>query len=284
MKKLPPRHLIAEQVRQALAEDIGTGDLTATLMPNNDTTRATLISREPAVVCGVAWVQEVFDQLDPDISIDWLSHDGDDVINEQAWCTIQGSSRGILTGERTALNFLQLLSGTATATKRMVDQLKGTTAQLLDTRKTVPGLRLAQKYAVCCGGGTNHRLGLYDGILVKENHIRAAGSVTQAMAAALAHSNDVSLIEVEVESVAELSEALTAGAQRLLLDNFSLAQLRRAVQINAGQAQLEASGNVTAKTIREIALTGVNFVSSGAMTKNIHAVDLSLQFEESPAN
>ena len=284
MKKLPPRHLIAEQVRQALAEDIGTGDLTATLMPNNDTTRATLISSEPAVVCGVAWVQEVFDQLDPDISIDWLSHDGDDVINEQAWCTIQGSSRGILTGERTALNFLQLLSGTATATKRMVDQLKGTTAQLLDTRKTVPGLRLAQKYAVCCGGGTNHRLGLYDGILVKENHIRAAGSVTQAMAAALAHSNDVSLIEVEVESVAELSEALTAGAQRLLLDNFSLAQLRRAVQINAGQAQLEASGNVTAKTIREIALTGVNFVSSGAMTKNIHAVDLSLQFEESPAN
>tara|TARA_B100000959_G_C14909437_1_gene594470 strand:+ start:98 stop:952 length:855 start_codon:yes stop_codon:yes gene_type:complete len=284
MKKLPPRHLIAEQVRQALAEDIGTGDLTATLIPDNDTTRATLISREPAVVCGVAWVQEVFDQLDPDISIDWLSHDGDDVINEQAWCTIQGSSRGILTGERTALNFLQLLSGTATATKRMVDQLKGTTAQLLDTRKTVPGLRLAQKYAVCCGGGTNHRLGLYDGILVKENHIRAAGSVTQAMAAALAHSNDVSLIEVEVESVAELSEALTAGAQRLLLDNFSLAQLRRAVQINAGQAQLEASGNVTAKTIREIALTGVNFVSSGAMTKNIHAVDLSLQFEESPAN
>jgi len=284
MKKLPPRHLIAEQVRQALAEDIGTGDLTATLMPDNDTTRATLISREPAVVCGVAWVQEVFDQLDPDISIDWLSHDGDDVINEQAWCTIQGSSRGILTGERTALNFLQLLSGTATATKRMVDQLKGTTAQLLDTRKTVPGLRLAQKYAVCCGGGTNHRLGLYDGILVKENHIRAAGSVTQAMAAALAHSNDVSLIEVEVESVAELSQALTAGAQRLLLDNFSLAQLRRAVQINAGQAQLEASGNVTVKTIREIALTGVNFVSSGAMTKNIHAVDLSLQFEESPAN
>ena len=284
MKKLPPRHLIAEQVRQALAEDIGTGDLTATLMPDNDTTRATLISREPAVVCGVAWVQEVFDQLDPDISIDWLSHDGDDVINEQAWCTIQGSSRGILTGERTALNFLQLLSGTATATKRMVDQLKGTTAQLLDTRKTVPGLRLAQKYAVCCGGGTNHRLGLYDGILVKENHIRAAGSVTQAMAAALAHSNDVSLIEVEVESVAELSQALTAGAQRLLLDNFSLAQLRRAVQINAGQAQLEASGNVTAKTIREIALTGVNFVSSGTMTKNIHAVDLSLQFEESPAN
>jgi nicotinate-nucleotide pyrophosphorylase (carboxylating) len=284
MHKLPPRQVIAEQVRQALSEDIGTGDLTATLVPNNDTTRATLISREPAVVCGIAWVQEVFDQLDPDISIDWLSHDGDDAINEQAWCTIQGPSRAILTGERTALNFLQLLSGTATATKRMVDQLKGTTAQLLDTRKTVPGLRLAQKYAVRCGGGTNHRLGLYDGILVKENHIRAAGSVAQAVTAALAHSNDVSLIEVEVESIAELSQALAAGAQRLLLDNFSLAQLRRAVQINAGQAQLEASGNVTAKTIREIALTGVNFVSSGAMTKNIHAVDLSLQFEESPAN
>lgn len=284
MHKLPPRQVIAEQVRQALSEDIGTGDLTATLVPNNDTTRATLISREPAVVCGIAWVQEVFDQLDPDISIDWLSHDGDDAINEQAWCTIQGPSRAILTGERTALNFLQLLSGTATATKRMVDQLKGTTAQLLDTRKTVPGLRLAQKYAVRCGGGTNHRLGLYDGILVKENHIRAAGSVAQAVTTALAHSNDVSLIEVEVESIAELSQALAAGAQRLLLDNFSLAQLRRAVQINAGQAQLEASGNVTAKTIREIALTGVNFVSSGAMTKNIHAVDLSLQFEESPAN
>ena len=284
MHKLPPRQVIAEQVRQALSEDIGTGDLTATLVPDNDTTRATLISRESAVVCGIAWVQEVFDQLDPDISIDWLSHDGDDAINEQAWCTIQGPSRAILTGERTALNFLQLLSGTATATKRMVDQLKGTTAQLLDTRKTVPGLRLAQKYAVRCGGGTNHRLGLYDGILVKENHIRAAGSVAQAVTTALAHSNDVSLIEVEVESIAELSQALAAGAQRLLLDNFSLAQLRRAVQINAGQAQLEASGNVTAKTIREIALTGVNFVSSGAMTKNIHAVDLSLQFEESPAN
>ena len=284
MNKLPPRHVIAEQVRQALAEDIGTGDLTATLVPDNDIVRTTLISREPAVVCGVAWVQEVFDQLDPDISIDWLSCDGDDVINGQAWCTIQGPSRGILTGERTALNFLQLLSGTATATKRLVDQLKGTTAQLLDTRKTVPGLRLAQKYAVRCGGGTNHRLGLYDGILVKENHIRAAGSVTEAVTAALAHSNDVSLIEVEVENIAELLEALTAGAQRLLLDNFSLAQLRRAVKINAGQAQLEASGNVTAKTIREIALTGVNFVSSGAMTKNIHAIDLSLQFEESPAN
>ena len=284
MKKLPPRHLIAEQVRQALAEDIGTGDLTATLVPDNDTTRATLISREPAVVCGVAWAQEVFDQLDPSISIEWLSHDGDGVINEQPWCTIQGPSRGILTGERTALNFLQLLSGTATATRRMVDQLKGTTAVLLDTRKTVPGLRLAQKYAVCCGGGTNHRLGLYDGILVKENHIRAAGSVTEAVTAALAHSNDASLIEVEVENVSELSQALTAGAQRLLLDNFSLAQLRRAVQINAGQAQLEASGNVTAKTIREIALTGVDFVSSGTMTKNIHAVDLSLQFDESPAN
>lgn len=284
MHKLPPRHVIAEQVRQALSEDIGTGDLTATLVPDNDTTRATLISREPAVVCGIAWVKEVFDQLDPDISIDWLSHDGDDVINEQAWCTIQGRSRGILTGERTALNFLQLLSGTATATKRMVDQLKGTTARLLDTRKTVPGLRLAQKYAVRCGGGKNHRLGLYDGILVKENHIRAAGSVTEAVTAALAHSNDVSLIEVEVESVAELSQALAAGAQRLLLDNFSLAQLRRAVQINAGQAQLEASGNVTVKTVREIALTGVNFVSSGAMTKDIHAVDLSLQFDESPAN
>lgn len=284
MKKLPPRHLIAEQVRQALAEDIGTGDLTATLVPDNDTTRATLISREPAVVCGVAWAQEVFDQLDPSISIEWLSHDGDGVINEQPWCTIQGPSRGILTGERTALNFLQLLSGTATATRRMVDQLKGTTAVLLDTRKTVPGLRLAQKYAVCCGGGTNHRLGLYDGILVKENHIRAAGSVTEAVTAALAHSNDASLIEVEVENVSELSQALTAGAQRLLLDNFSLAQLRRAVQINAGQAQLEASGNVSAKTIREIALTGVDFVSSGATTKNVRAIDLSLQFEKSPAN
>lgn len=284
MKELPPRHLIAEQVRQALAEDIGSGDLTAALVPDNDSVRATLISREPAVVCGVAWVQEVFDRLDPDISIDWLSHDGDDVINEQAWCTIRGSSRVILTGERTALNFLQLLSGTATATRHMVNQLKGTTATLLDTRKTVPGLRLAQKYAVCCGGGTNHRLGLYDGILVKENHIRAAGSVTQAVTAALAHSNDMSLIEIEVESVAELSEALAAGAQRLLLDNFSLTQLRRAVQINAGQAQLEASGNVTVKTIREIALTGVNFVSSGAITKNVHAIDLSLQFEESPAN
>jgi nicotinate-nucleotide pyrophosphorylase (carboxylating) len=235
------------------------------------------------VVCGIAWAQEVFDQLDPDISIEWLRHDGDDVINQQAWCTIQGSSRVILTGERTALNFLQFLSGTATATRRMVDQLKGATAQLLDTRKTVPGLRLAQKYAVCCGGGTNHRLGLYDGILVKENHIRAAGSVSQAVTAALAHSNDVSLIEVEVESLAELSEALAAGAQRLLLDNFSLAQLRQAVQINAGQAKLEASGNITAKTIHEIALTGVDFVSSGTITKNVHAIDLSLQFEKSPA-
>ena len=283
MNKLPPRHVIAEQVRQALAEDIGTGDLTAVLVPENDSVRATLISREPAVVCGIAWAQEVFDQLDPDISIEWLRHDGDNVINQQAWCTIQGSSRVILTGERTALNFLQFLSGTATATRRMVDQLKGATAQLLDTRKTVPGLRLAQKYAVCCGGGTNHRLGLYDGILVKENHIRAAGSVSQAVTAALAHSNDVSLIEVEVESLAELSEALAAGAQRLLLDNFSLAQLRQAVQINAGQAKLEASGNITAKTIHEIALTGVDFVSSGAITKNVHAIDLSLQFEKSPA-
>ncbi len=279
MHPSPTQHEIFEQAQQALSEDLGTGDLTAALIGEVDRACATLVGREAATVCGRDWVESVFHQLDPSITVEWFTQDGNLIAKDQAWCKIEGPARAILTGERTALNFLQLLSGTATVTRRLVDQLEGTAAQLLDTRKTVPGLRLAQKYAVRCGGGTNHRLGLYDGILVKENHIRAAGSIRSAVHAAIAHSHHVSLVEIEVENLDQLSEAISAGAQRLLLDNFSLAQLRQAVQRNAGCAQLEASGNVTLGNIREIALTGVDFISSGEITKHVCAIDLSLQFE-----
>ena len=275
-----PKDQIRNQVALALAEDIGAGDLTASLIGESERARATLICREDAVACGRDWINAVFEALDPSAQIDWRCQDGEDLKAGDIWCVIEGSARAVLSGERTALNFAQLLASTATATRTLVRQLHGTNVQLLDTRKTVPGLRLAQKYAVLCGGGSNHRLGLYDGILIKENHIRSAGSIAAALTAAQAHVGMVDLIEVEVETLDELSQALNAGARRIMLDNFSVAEMRAAVEHNQGQAKLEASGNVNAETIREIALTGVDFISCGEMTKNVRAIDLSLQFDQ----
>ena len=279
----PSKAQIQDQVALALAEDIGTADLTASLISESERARATLICREDAVACGRDWINAVFEALDPSAQIDWRCQDGEDLKAGEIWCVIKGSARAVLSGERTALNFAQLLASTATATRTLVRQLHGTNAQLLDTRKTVPGLRLAQKYAVQCGGGSNHRLGLYDGILIKENHIRSAGSIAAALTAAQAHVGTVDLIEVEVETLDELSQALNAGARRIMLDNFSLADMRAAVEHNQGRAKLEASGNVNAQTIREIALTGVDFISCGEITKNVSAVDLSLQFDQPEA-
>ena len=275
----PSQEQIHQQVALALSEDIGAGDLTASLISPSECVRAKLICRDESVACGRDWVDAVFKTLDTGVQIDWHCEDGDDLHAGQTWCIIEGSVRAILSGERTALNFAQLLAGTATATRILVRELQDTQAQLLDTRKTVPGLRLAQKYAVQCGGGNNHRLGLYDGILIKENHIRSAGSIKSALAAAQNHAGNVDLIEIEVENLDELSQALQAGARRIMLDNFSVTQLRSAVELNHGQAQLEASGNVTAETIRKIALTGVDFISCGEITKNVRAIDLSLQFD-----
>ena len=275
----PSQEQIHQQVALALSEDIGAGDLTASLISASERVRGKLICRDDSVACGRNWVDAVFETLDAGVQIDWHCEDGDDLHAGQTWCIIEGPVRAILSGERTALNFAQLLAGTATATRTLVRELQGTQAQLLDTRKTVPGLRLAQKYAVQCGGGNNHRLGLYDGILIKENHIRSSGSIASALAAAETQAGRVDLIEIEVENLDELSQALQAGARRIMLDNFSVIQLRDAVKLNQGRAQLEASGNVTAETIREIALTGVNFISCGEITKNVRAIDLTLQFD-----
>ena len=279
----PSKAQIQGQEALALAEDIGTGDLTASLISESERARATLICREDAVACGRDWIDAVFEALDPGTQIGWCCQDGEDLKAGGIWCVIEGPARAVLSGERTALNFAQLLASTATATRALVRQLHGTNAQLLDTRKTVPGLRLAQKYAVQCGGGSNHRLGLYDGILIKENHIRSAGSIAAALAAAQDHVGTMDLIEVEVETLDELSQALDAGARRIMLDNFSVSDMLAAVEHNRGQAKLEASGNVNAQTIREIALTGVDFISCGEITKNVCAVDLSLQFDQPEA-
>jgi nicotinate-nucleotide pyrophosphorylase (carboxylating) len=273
---------LAEQVARALTEDVGTGDLTATLVPAGRPGRATVITREPAVVCGQAWFDEVFRQLDPSVRVAWNVAEGASVRAEQLLCRLEGSARSLLTGERTGLNFLQTLSGTATMARRYADILVGLHCRVLDTRKTIPGLRHAQKYAVRCGGGSNHRMGLYDGILVKENHIMAAGSIAAAVAAARAQGAGVP-VEVEVETLAELRQALDAGADMALLDEFSLDDLRAAVAINHSHAhgpiKLEASGSVTLDTLRAIAETGVDFISVGSLTKHLHAIDLSMRFE-----
>ena len=268
-------------VAAALAEDIGDGDLTAALIDEDEVVGATIIAREPLVLAGHPWATEVFRQLDERIQADWYIEDGQRAEAEDIICKLVGPARALLTGERTALNFLQTLSATATVTAEYVAAVAGTRAQVLDTRKTLPGLRQAQKYAVRCGGGDNHRAGLYDAILIKENHIRSAGSITEALRRAKSAVDDV-LIEVEAESLDELREALDAGAGRILLDNFSLADLREAVSINADYgyvaAELEASGNVGLDTIRDIAETGVDYISTGAITKNIRAIDLSMLF------
>jgi len=275
------RQAIGPMVAAALAEDVGGGDLTAALIDQDTVVGATIIARESLVLAGYPWATEVFRQLDESIQVDWYIEDGQRADAGDVICKLVGPARALLTGERTALNFLQTLSGTATVTAEYVAAVAGTGARVLDTRKTLPGLRLAQKYAVRCGGGHNHRSGLFDAILIKENHIKSVGGITAALRQAQAAAADV-LVEVEVESLDELREALDAGASRILLDNFSLDDLREAVAINAGYgflgAELEASGNVGLDTIRAIAETGVDYISTGAITKNVRAIDLSMLF------
>ena len=269
---------IRQAVHAALDEDLGTGDVTARLIPADTRGRAHVISREAAVLCGTAWFNTVFQCLDEGVRVQWEARDGDAVAPGQLLCRLEGPARALLSGERTALNFLQTLSGTATLARRYAEAVAGLPVRILDTRKTLPGLRLAQKYAVRTGGCHNHRVGLYDGILIKENHIAAAGSITAAVQAA--RSLDTGLaVEVEVESLDQLREALAAGADILLLDNFALPDLEAAVTLNHGQAKLEASGGVTLETVRAIAATGVDFVSVGSLTKDVRALDLSLRFD-----
>lgn len=273
---------IGPTVAVALREDIGDGDLTAALIDADTIVGATIIAREFLVLAGQPWVDEVFAQLDATVVVDWYIGDGQTAEAADVICKLVGPARALLSGERTALNFLQTLSATATTTARFVKAVAGTGAQILDTRKTLPGLRLAQKYAVVCGGGRNHRFGLFDAVLIKENHIKSAGSIAAALQRAEKLGSDV-LVEVEVESHSELLEALDAGACRILLDNFSIDELERAVATTRGYgyaaAELEASGNVTVETVRTIAETGVDFISTGALTKNIAAIDLSMLFK-----
>ncbi|MCC5811399.1 MAG: carboxylating nicotinate-nucleotide diphosphorylase [Ectothiorhodospiraceae bacterium] len=273
----PPPERVATDVRRALEEDIGAGDLTADLIPAEQRMLATVVSREPAVLAGAAWFDQAFLQVSPDVSIDWLVKDGELLTGNQLLCRLEGPARALLTAERTALNFLQTLSGTATAARRYAETLRGTGTRVLDTRKTLPGLRAAQKYAVLCGGGSNHRSGLFDAILIKENHIHAAGSIKAAVAAARKLHPGVT-VEVETENLQELEQALEAGADRIMLDNYPLEDMREARR-RAGTTPLEASGNVDLGTIRAIAETGVDYISVGAITKHVHAVDLSMRFE-----
>lgn len=272
-----PHSYIEESVHTALTEDIGSGDVTAKLIPEDDFSLASVICREPGIICGIDWFEEVFSQLDSQIFIEWDVDDGDIVSAEQQLCTLSGSTRALLSGERTALNFLQTLSGTSTSAAEYAAAVKGTGVKVLDTRKTIPGLRLAQKYAVSCGGGNNHRVGLYDAILIKENHILAAGGISQAVDSARFNSPEL-MVEVEVENLDELEQALNSKAERIMLDNFDLDLLRQAVSLTRGQTELEASGNVTLQTIRAIAETGVDYISTGAITKDIKALDLSMRF------
>ncbi|HEV7137007.1 MAG TPA: carboxylating nicotinate-nucleotide diphosphorylase [Steroidobacteraceae bacterium] len=275
----PPADL-PEQVAAALREDIGSGDVTARLIPEDRRVRGAVLSREDAVLCGRPWAEETFRRLDADIRLTWRAVDGERVAAEAVIFEIEGRARPILTGERTALNFLQLLSATATEASRFAAAVAGTGCTVIDTRKTLPGLRTAQKYAVRCGGGRNHRMGLYDMVLIKENHIAAAGSITSAVAAARRLAQGIK-VEVEVESLEELDEALRAGPDIVLLDDFSLGDLATAVSRNRSRGKtvaLEASGSVSLETVRAIAATGVDFVSSGGLTKNVRAVDLSMRF------
>jgi len=277
----PQKASIGPTVANALAEDIGSGDLTAGLIDSDAIIGATIIAREALLLCGHAWVDEVFAQLNAAVIVDWYISDGQTATTDDVICKLVGPARALLSGERTALNLLQTLSSTASITAQYVEAVAGTGVRILDTRKTIPGLRLAQKYAVLCGGGCNHRTGLYDAILIKENHIKSVGSITTALKTAQKLGGDV-LIEVEVENHAELLEALEAGAIRILLDNFSVDALEKAVKTNQEfgylSAELEASGNITLNSVRKIAETGVDYISTGALTKNIQAVDLSMLF------
>jgi nicotinate-nucleotide pyrophosphorylase (carboxylating) len=272
---------LRQQVAGALAEDVGGGDLTAVLVPAGQVGRANVITREPAIICGIPYVEATFDAVDPRVRLEWRVAEGESVAANQLLFSLEGPARALLTAERTALNFLQLLSGTATAAHSYAVLLAGTQCRLLDTRKTIPGLRSAQKYAVRVGGGHNHRMGLFDGILIKENHIMAAGSIAAVVAAAKLGTHQVP-VEVEVENLQELNQAIQAGADIAMLDNFSLEAMRDAVALNAKAPKplkLEASGGITTATIREIAQTGVDFISVGSITKHVRAVDLSMRFE-----
>jgi len=272
---------LGEQVAAALREDIRSGDVTALLVPDTQVAHGRVITREDAVLCGQPWVDETFRRLDPSIRLDWRAHDADRVRPNQTVFEIQGPARAVLTGERTALNFLQLLSGTATHTRLFVEAVAGTGCTILDTRKTLPGLRTAQKYAVRCGGAHNHRIGLFDMVLIKENHIAAAGSISAAIAAAKRVSRGLK-IEVEVESLAGLQEALAAAPDIILLDNFDNVTLAKAVKLTRSRShtvKLEASGNVTLETVRAIAATGVDYVSVGSLTKHVRGTDLSMRFD-----
>jgi len=279
MPTLP--HDLAQQVTTALAEDIGTGDVTAELVPATQQVTGKVITREQAIMCGRAWVVETFRQLDPTVRLTWHANDGDRIAPNQTLFEVAGLARPVLTGERTALNFLQLLSATATAARRYVDAIAGTECAILDTRKTLPGLRTAQKYAVVCGGAQNHRIGLFDQVLIKENHIAAAGSLVAAIAAGRRAAGGRK-VEVEVETLAEFEEALRARPDIIMLDEFSLADMRAAVELNRSKGRavkLEASGSVTLESVRSVAETGVDYISIGGITKHVRAVDLSMRLE-----
>ena len=274
----PSLEAVRADVTRALAEDIGTGDVTAALIDPSARARARIVCREDAVLAGSPWADECFRQLDPGVHIHWHFADGDRIAADAVLCELEGNARALVAGERNALNFLQTLSGTATVTRTYVDAVAGTRAKILDTRKTIPGLRLAQKYAVRCGGGHNHRMGLYDAILIKENHATAAGGVANAIRAARAASTGV-FLDCEVESLGELRDAVDAGADRVLLDEFSDAMLRDAVALAAGRVPLEVSGSVNLERVRSIAETGVDCISIGALTKHVRAIDLSMRFD-----
>jgi len=273
MPELPNN--ITESVRTALHEDVGDGDKTASLL-QPAFSQAEVTCREDAVLCGTAWFDEVFSQLNASVRVNWLKADGDPIQASDILCELEGQADSLLTGERAALNFLQTLSATATQTAHYVDAIKHTQCKILDTRKTIPGLRLAQKYAVLCGGGVNHRIGLYDAILIKENHITATGSIRKAISTAREHYPGV-FVEVEVENMDELEQALDAEPDRILLDNFSIQELKTACSLNSGCNRLEASGNITLDTIVKVAETGVDYISTGSITKNILAIDLSMR-------
>lgn len=273
---------IPQDVRLALAEDVGTGDLSARLIPTSIIAQAHVISREAAILCGNAWFDETFRQLDPKVNVQWKCTEGESISAGQTLCMLNGPARSIVTGERVALNFLQLLSGTATTTRQYVDAIRDTKARILDTRKTLPILRAAQKHAVRCGGGVNHRMGLYDAVLIKENHILAAGSVSKAVASIRRLLGMNFKVEIEVETLQQLKDAIFAGVDQVLLDNMDIATLKEAVAIANGRAVLEASGGITLANLHEHALTGVDFISTGAITKHVRAIDLSLRFLPAP--
>ncbi len=274
----PPAAAIHADVARALAEDIGAGDVTAALIDATAQARARIVCREDAVLAGAPWADECFRQLDPEVRIRWRVADADHVAADDVLCELEGNARALVAGERNALNFLQTLSGTATVTRRYVDAVASTRAKILDTRKTIPGLRLAQKYAVRCGGGHNHRMGLHDAILIKENHVAAAGGIANAITAVRAASPGV-FLDCEVESLDQLQAAIEAGADRVLLDEFSDAMLREAVTLAAGRVPLEVSGSVDLARVRAIAETGVDCISIGALTKHVRAIDLSMRFD-----